>query len=568
MAPLLLLRAAAAAAAAVLVSADSLWPVPLGATSIDTGPQCLSLPTSTPFSSVGMDSDVLTAALTRYQSIIFGVRVPSVNPSPCTGVGAGAIASVTVNVTTPDLNLTVATVESYSLVISSPAVAITAPTAYGALRALESLSQLVDYRPDLGATAFVLPASASIVDAPRFAHRGALVDTARHFMTLPRLYAFIDALAYNRMNVFHWHVVDDNSFPFVSSTFPSLAAQGAYGAPDQGLVAAHTYSPADVQNVIAYARLRGVRVVPEFDTPGHSQSWGKGTPGLLTQCYNGSVPVPGLFGPIDPTQPASYTFIEALFREVATVFPDAYMHIGGDEVSFDCWASNPAINSWMAANGIAAGNYSALESVYVQKVIDIVQGLGKHSVAWEEVYDNHLNLPPTLIVNVWKYHSTTATATRGERTTAPPTWQSELFNVTNSGFTALVSSPWYINYDTVTTIDWPAFYATDITNFGGTPAQQALVVGGEFSIWSEDVNGAVLDNRAWPRGSAIAEALWTNPGAAANITDATLRIHAQECRLQNRGIAAGTSSGPAFCPREWQPAYTPPWGPSSQGEEL
>lgn len=167
--------------------------------------------------------------------------------------------------------------------------------------------------------------TATVTDAPRFPWRGALVDTSRHFQPLPALYAFVDALAYSKMNVLHWHITDDQAFPFVSAAFPALSGEGAYAAP----ATSHTYSPADVAAVIAFAKDRGVRVVPEFDTPGHSQSWGLGQPGLLTACYNATGP-DGTYGPIDPTVNSTWAFLEALFAEVAGVFPDAFFHVGGD----------------------------------------------------------------------------------------------------------------------------------------------------------------------------------------------------------------------------------------------
>ena len=195
------------------------------------------------------------------------------------------------------------------------------------------------------------------------------------------------------------HIVDDNSFPWQTATLPSLSALGAYPP-----AAAHSYSPSDVQGLLAYAQGRGIRVVVELDTPGHTQSWGKAAPGLTTACYSASGQPDGTHGPIDPTREENWALLGALLAEAAQVFPDQYMHIGGDEVSFACWASNPSITAWMAAHGLA-GDYAGLESYYVQRVLGLVQGLGRTPIGWQEVFDNHLNLTQRTIVNVWKYHN-------------------------------------------------------------------------------------------------------------------------------------------------------------------
>ena len=139
-------------------------------------------------------------------------------------------------------------------------------------------------------------------------------------------------MAANKMNVFHWHIVDDESFPYQSITFPELSEKGAYDP------YYHVYTPDIVQDIIEFARLRGIRVIPEFDTPGHSNSWGKAIP-ILTPCYADGKPN-GEFGPIDPTNNLTYTFLASFIKELSTVFPDKYLHLGGDEVNFNCWYSS------------------------------------------------------------------------------------------------------------------------------------------------------------------------------------------------------------------------------------
>lgn len=372
--------------------ATALWPLPQ---SLDLGPSALLLSPSFSFTT-SSTSPTLLAAFTR---ALAAMRVPVAPVLPFNGTATSTLVSVGVTLASASEALEFNTSEAYTLNIidaGGPNVqgTLAADTVFGALRGLETLSQLAEYRA--GAPGSAIVRAARIADAPRFPHRGALLDTARHFIPVPTLLAFLDAMSYNKLNVFHWHLVDDQSFPFQSATFPALSAQGAWGHGSPQ----HIYAPADVQAVIAYGFARGIRVVPEFDTPGHTLSWGAGEPSLLTPCYSANGSLSGTFGPLDPTLEGTYTFLAALYAEIAATFPDAYMHIGGDEVSFDCWKSNPAINSWMAANGIAAGDYAGLESYYVQKNLALVAAAGRNAIGWQELYDNHLKLLNDTIVNV------------------------------------------------------------------------------------------------------------------------------------------------------------------------
>lgn len=407
--------------------------------------------------------------------------------------------------------------ESYSLELtSSSQPALTSRSVWGLLRGLETFSQIL-YPYDEHQFAFN---ETVIYDAPRFAHRGLLIDTGRHFLPLKTIIETLDAMAYNKLNVLHWHVTDDQSFPFVSRTFPSLSEKGAF-EPET-----HVYKPADVQYVIDEAAARGIRVMAEFDTPGHTRSWGQGHPEFLTTCYSGSVPN-GRLGPVDPSRNETYTFLAHFFSEVARVFPDQYVHLGGDEVGFLCWMSNPNVTSFMRSIGIT-GRYDKLEEYYIRRLLEIVQALHKSYIVWQEVFDNKVQIASDTVVHVWKQPQ-----------------ELELASVTAAGYQALLSACWYLDHISYGN-DWKKYYACDPQNFPGSPEQKARVLGGEACVWGEYVDGTNLISRTWPRASAAAERLWS-PATVKSADQAAPRLEEHRCRMMRRGLTVEPQNGPGYC---------------------
>uniref|UniRef100_A0A8C2CZT6 Beta-hexosaminidase n=1 Tax=Cyprinus carpio TaxID=7962 RepID=A0A8C2CZT6_CYPCA len=320
------------------------------------------------------------------------------------------------------------------------------------------------------------------------------------------------SMAMNKFNVFHWHIVDDPSFPYMSRTFPDLSQKGAYHP------FTHVYTPSDVKMVIEFARMRGIRVIPEFDTPGHTQSWGNGQLDLLTPCYSGSSPS-GTFGPVNPILNSSYDFMTQFFKEISTVFPDAYIHLGGDEVDFSCWKSNPDIKKFMVQQGFGT-DYSKLESFYIQRLLDIVAATKKGYMVWQEVFDNGVKLKDDTVVEVWIGNK----------------MEEELQNVTGAGFTTILSAPWYLDYISYGQ-DWQRYYKVEPLNFPGTDAQKKLVIGGEACLWGEYVDATNLTPRLWPRASAVAERLWSDKSVT-DVGNAYKRLVQHRCRMVKRGIPA------------------------------
>ncbi|XP_059406539.1 beta-hexosaminidase subunit beta isoform X2 [Carassius carassius] len=398
--------------------------------------------------------------------------------------------------------------ESYVLSVDKPSAVLKAANVWGALRGLETFSQLV-YEDDYGANNIN---KTEISDFPRFAHRGILLDSSRHFLPLKVILANLEAMAMNKFNVFHWHIVDDPSFPYMSRTFPDLSQKGAYHP------FTHVYTPSDVKMVIEFARMRGIRVIPEFDTPGHTQSWGNGIKDLLTPCYSGSSPS-GTFGPVNPILNSSYDFMTQFFKEISTVFPDAYIHLGGDEVDFSCWKSNPDIQKFMVQQGFGT-DYSKLESFYIQRLLDIVTATKKGYMVWQEVFDNGVKLKDDTVVEVWIGNK----------------MKEELQNVTGAGFTTILSAPWYLDYISYGQ-DWQRYYKVEPLNFPGTDAQKKLVIGGEACLWGEYVDATNLTPRLWPRASAVAERLWSDKSVT-DVGNAYNRLAQHRCRMVKRGIPA------------------------------
>lgn len=398
---------------------------------------------------------------------------------------------------------------------------------WGILRGLESFSQLV-YSSQNG-IAFQIN-STMIMDFPRFPHRGLLLDSSRHFLPLPVIKDNLDLMAQNKLNVFHWHITDDPAFPYESRKFPSLSQLGSFNP------YSHVYSPSDVEYVIQYARMRGIRVIPEFDTPGHTQSWGPGSPGLLTPCYKKDGTKDNFFGPINPVPAKNYKFLREFFAEIFQVFPDAYVHLGGDEVDFSCWASNPEIISFMKQQRWEQ-DFARLEQFYMQRLINVTQDVTKGEMrylVWQEVIDNNVVLPSSTVIHVWKDGNN---------------FHEELARVTKFGYRTVLSSPWYLNYINYG-VDWDRYYLAEPLSFNGTESQKRLVIGGEACMWGEFIDAVSVTSITWPRASAVAERLWSS----ASTNDPRLaapRLEEHRCRLLRRGFNVNPINGVSYCDIEW-----------------
>ena len=390
--------------------------------------------------------------------------------------------------------------ESYRLTIAAEAVTVRAATEWGALRGLATLTQCLDGGP--------VPA-VLIEDRPRFPWRGLMLDVARHFLSPAALHRTLDAMAVFKLNVLHLHLSDDQAFRFPSARFPELASP------------AH-YRRDELDALVRAAADRGIRVVPELDVPGHATAW------LTARPEWGSRPAPPSrrFGVhqacLDPTRPAVREAVRVLFGELADVFPDACLHLGGDEVHPAWWSEDEAVAAFMAEHGLA--DVAALQAWFTAEVAAAIAALGRVPLGWDEVL--HPGLPTSVAVQAWRG------ATARDRALL-------------AGHDCIVSAPYYL--DLMLPADVHARFPPDAPEaelieqenallrdprlahvaagmawthqwreVAGPPAapRPGRLLGAEACLWAELVDEAVLDQRLWGRLPALAELFWSGAVAA------------------------------------------------------
>ncbi len=391
--------------------------------------------------------------------------------------------------------------ESYTLTITSSAITIKAPTTTGALHALETLLQLVQ-PAQTSSAGFILPA-VTITDSPRFRWRGLMIDCARHFEPLDVLKRNLDAMAAVKLNVFHWHLVDDQGFRIESKLYPKLTGLGSDGL---------FYTQEDARELVRYARDRGIRVIPEFEMPGHSAAWLFAYPELAS----GTTPT-GIrreFGisdfAMDPTRDETYKFLTRLLTEMTTLFPDQYLHIGGDEAPAPDWKSNQRILAFMKAHTLKDND--ALQAYFNTRVLKILTGLHRRMVGWDEIFNPAL--PKDVVIQSW----------RGEASLAKAAQQ---------GYQGVLSAPYYLDAMKPAGVHYLADPIPAATTL--TPGQQKLILGGEVAMWAEQLDGHTIDSRIWPRTAAMAERFWS-PQSLTNVDDMYRRLEPVSLELEALGL--------------------------------
>ncbi|AOW83625.1 beta-N-acetylhexosaminidase [Vibrio mimicus] len=492
--------------------------------------------------------------------------------------------------------------ESYRLTIANGQIQLSAPEPYGAFHGLETFLQLVT----TDATGYFVPA-VSIVDKPRFKWRGVSYDTARHFIELPVILRQLDAMASAKMNVFHWHIWDDQGIRIQLENYPRLwqvTADGDY------------YSKDDIRKVVAYARNLGIRVIPEISLPGHASAVAHAYPKLMSGLGEQSYPQQrgwGVFEPLmDPTNPELYTMLASVFDEVVELFPDEYFHIGGDEPNYQQWRDNPKIQAFIKQHQLDGER--GLQSYLNTQVEKMLNERGKKITGWDEIW--HKDLPKSIVIQSWQGHDSIGRAAKegfqgllstGYYLDQPqPTSYHYRNDPMPKGITVddqlhqgekFVTYDWvkprnkggprkgnltiiegqdgkvraftdyngksreevyvleYVpgvkfrghfdnfmsytefnyqfsgdqlkegSYQRIGNVRWPTtgtlVASSDSTANtipepnGGYPAQlsreqEPLILGGEITIWGENLDSMTIEQRLWPRSYAIAERLWSN----------------------------------------------------------
>ncbi len=335
---------------------------------------------------------------------------------------------------------------------------------------------------------------------------------ARHWIPPEVLKRNLDGMAAVKLNVLHWHLTEDQGFRIESRRFPELHRLGSDGK---------YFTQEQVREIIEYARDRGIRVMPEFDMPGHTTSWFVSHPELA------SAPGPyeierrwGIMDPaMDPTRDEVYEFIDSFIGEMAELFPDPYLHIGGDEVTGKHWDENPDIQAFLRNNGLKDNH--DLQAHFNRRVQEILAEHGKKMVGWDEIF--HPDLPEDIVIQSWRGQESLAESAR-------------------QGYQGILSNGYYLDHIR------PASFHYGVDPLGEAAAElsaeeRARVLGGEACMWAEFVTWETIDSRIWPRAAAVAERLWS-PAEVTDVDDMYRRLEVTSQRLEWLGLTHRSSYEP------------------------
>eukprot|EP00946_MAST-07B_sp_MAST-7B-sp1_P004421 g4421.t1 len=411
--------------------------------------------------------------------------------------------------------------ESYTLEFNSPTTTIYANEIWGVRHALETLVQLTE-------NAAPLTSAHTISDSPAFPWRGLLIDTSRHFLPERNILQQIEAMAMSKLNVFHWHISDAQSFPLLLESHPELAQESTHN-PGQW------YDASAIRRIVQFAERMGIRVVPEIDIPSHTYSWrafsspADSSSSIVVECSHLASPKDAdRFkrqdkSTLDPTNPKTFEAIRDILNEVFELFPDKYIHLGGDEVDLRCFA--PVMDRAKRDLGIRSPR--ALLQYFWDTVIDMVIQHDKIPIVWEGVFGQNIKIKNEIVVQAWRNWGNPVLGLVTGRRAA------------KAHHRVIQSTHYYLDWDMRYSDYYEKKYVFDPS---GT-------IGGESCSWSEHVDALNIDCRIWPRASAIAERLWTGQDGEVQVNEkyagANRRkaYEAHRDRMVSRGLVAAADGG-------------------------
>ncbi|ORZ25155.1 glycoside hydrolase superfamily [Absidia repens] len=512
-------------------------------------------------SHIGFDyshhNSILSKAIKRYTDDIFYLKddYPMVpyNWSTTDSKITGQLRTVKIILdNADDTKLDLDTDESYELTIPSGNKAratLKAKNVYGALHGLETLSQIIQWSPE-NRRHLIPNAPWSIKDKPKYAYRGLLMDTSRHYYPLEDIKKTIETMAWNKMNAFHWHMLDSTSFPYESKAYPELSKKGAYSPK-------HVYSAEDLAEIVQFAKERGVRVIPEIEAPGHSTSWGYGIPEIVS-CRD-KVPYFGYTvqppsGQLNIASNKTKEVVHAIVDEFVDIFPDSFFHASGDEVVYDCWSNDTEIAKYLKDNDMTV---QELFSDFVLEMQDYIRSKNRTVIAWQEsVLEYNLTLPKNTVIQTWDGSDGVKGATeKGYRTIV----SSNNYWYLDVGFGKPRSNP-YPDVAGAGFNHWNRMYSYDM-RANLTSSEIELIIGGEAAVFGELIDHTNFESRIWPRASTVAHVLWSgyeNPeGEKLTSEDAILRLFPWRERMLLRGTMASPLNQ-GFCTRNPLDCFQPP----------
>ncbi|XP_003707555.1 beta-hexosaminidase 1 [Megachile rotundata] len=532
-------------------ASSSLWPKPTGHLSLSRNmvhldPEKISLSDAPSGTRVGYLLETNINLLRQKAKNVAGRLTES--------GGTGMLVRLMGLVESDPVKLTLSTDESYTLNVIQAnntwlETTITAKSYFGARHALETLSQMIvfdEYRDQIQ-----IPKEISITDGPTYPYRGLLLDTSRNFIAKSKILETIDGMAMSKLNTLHWHIVDSQSFPYVSRTWPKFSTYGCYSADK-------IYEEKDIREIVEYGIVRGVRVLPEFDAPAHVGEGWQWAGNDTIVCFKAepwkSYCVEPPCGQLNPTSDKVYELLEGIYRDMLRDFQPDLFHMGGDEVNLNCWNSSVVIRKWMQeVKGwdLTERSFYMLWDYFQERASEKLrlanEGTDIPIVLWTSGLTNQQNIhrldPDKYIVQIWtsKDDPTVATLLRNNFRVIFSNYDALYLDC---GFSAWIGegNNWCSPYK-----GWQIIYdnsPSKIIRSQRFENKRHLVLGGEAALWTEQADSVSLDSKLWPRSAALAERLWAEPNSTWIHAEHRMLRHRE--RFVRRGIAANALQ-PEWC---------------------